>query len=297
MKLHNSSGLYLTKILGFVLLAGASVSVVYASNDSEEVGNLASVTQTFIHHNMVFLDNPELTKQLDTVLVRLEGAQNRSVGIPHIQVINDSTPNVFSDPAGVIYITTGLLDVLEDRQELAFVLAHEIAHVNAGHYYAAFNSTKNSRMARVVGGVILATVVIIATAGIAASAMGPMGAATTTSTAITSAGAGVSTAAMDGAMSSDIGSRARMRYVKTDLAMEPRQYPVYAPALFETVTKALYEGYGTEKELKANEKAHELLLTAGFAASNGMVSRIQSRLGGGRGNHLTSYINAGEQGQ
>jgi len=297
MKLHNSSGLYLTKILGFVLLAGASVSVVYASNDSEEAGNLASVTQTFIHHNMVFLDNPELTKQLDTVLVHLEGVQNRSVGIPHIQVINDSTPNVFSDPAGVIYITTGLLDMLEDRQELAFVLAHEIAHVNAGDYYADFNSTKNARIARVVGGAILATVAIIATAGMAASAMGPMGTATTASTAITNVGAGATTVVLGRSMSSDIDARARMRYVKTDLVMEPRQHPVYAPALFETVTKALYEGYGTEKELKANEKAHELLLTAGFAASNGMVSRIKSRLGGGRGNHLTSYVNAGEQSQ
>lgn len=297
MKLRNSAGLYLVNILGFVLLVGAGVSAAHASDDSEDVKNLASVTQTLLRHNMVFLDNPEITKQLDTVLERLWDAQNGSVEIPRIQVINDSTPNAFSDPSGVIYITTGLLDVLEDRQELAFVLAHEIAHVNVGDYYAAFNSTKNSRMVRVVGGALLATVAIIATVGMAASAMGPMGTATTASTAITSAGANVSSAVLGGAMSSDIGARARMRYVKTDLVMEPQQHPVYAPALFGTVTKALYEGYGAEEELKANEEAHELLQTAGFAVSNGMVSRIQRRLGGGRGNHLTSYVNVGEQGQ
>jgi len=50
-------------------------------------------------------------------------------------VIEDShTMNAFAAPGGNIYITTGLLDKLENEAELAAVLAHEVAHVTRRHY-------------------------------------------------------------------------------------------------------------------------------------------------------------------
>lgn len=43
---------------------------------------------------------------------------------------DDATVNAFSTPGGNILVTTGLLRRLDSESELAFVLAHEIAHID-----------------------------------------------------------------------------------------------------------------------------------------------------------------------
>ncbi len=56
-------------------------------------------------------------------------------------VLNTSEVNAFAGPGGFVYITVGLLDQLESKDELAAVLAHEIGHVCERHsvrsYYSA----------------------------------------------------------------------------------------------------------------------------------------------------------------
>lgn len=56
---------------------------------------------------------------------------------PHLKftfkVLNTSTINAFAGPGGFIYVTTGLLDRLSSRDELASILGHEIGHVCARH--------------------------------------------------------------------------------------------------------------------------------------------------------------------
>jgi len=49
------------------------------------------------------------------------------------KVLNTTTINAFAAPGGIVYITTGLLDRLESRDELASILGHEIGHVCARH--------------------------------------------------------------------------------------------------------------------------------------------------------------------
>ncbi len=44
------------------------------------------------------------------------------------------TINAFALPGGKIYITTGMLNNLDNEAELAAVLAHEVAHVSRRHY-------------------------------------------------------------------------------------------------------------------------------------------------------------------
>ena len=50
-------------------------------------------------------------------------------------VIDTSSINAFAAPGGVILVTAGLYEMLETEDELAAVLAHEIAHVNRAHHY------------------------------------------------------------------------------------------------------------------------------------------------------------------
>ena len=49
------------------------------------------------------------------------------------QIVDQEEPNSFTIPGGGIYISRGLLALLEREDELACVLAHEIAHVTQRH--------------------------------------------------------------------------------------------------------------------------------------------------------------------
>ena len=48
-------------------------------------------------------------------------------------VINDAVPNAFAFPNGMVFIHTGLLQIMENEAQLAAVLGHEIAHVTYEH--------------------------------------------------------------------------------------------------------------------------------------------------------------------
>jgi predicted Zn-dependent protease len=48
-------------------------------------------------------------------------------------VIDDPVPNAFALPGGPVYITRGLLNLMNSEAELASVLGHEIGHITARH--------------------------------------------------------------------------------------------------------------------------------------------------------------------
>jgi predicted Zn-dependent protease len=51
------------------------------------------------------------------------------------RALRDPVPNAFALPNGSIYINTGLLALLDDENQLAAVIAHEVTHVSHRHTY------------------------------------------------------------------------------------------------------------------------------------------------------------------
>jgi predicted Zn-dependent protease len=49
------------------------------------------------------------------------------------RVVDDPTPNAFALPGGFIFLTRGMMDLMDSEAELAAVLGHEIGHVTARH--------------------------------------------------------------------------------------------------------------------------------------------------------------------
>lgn len=64
----------------------------------------------------------------------------------HFVILDDSLINAFAAPGGYVFITRGALQLANNEDELAAVLAHEIAHVRRGH---ALGSIKKSRISSV----------------------------------------------------------------------------------------------------------------------------------------------------
>jgi predicted Zn-dependent protease len=62
-------------------------------------------------------------------------------------VINAVDPNAFAIPGGYVFITTGLIVLAENEQEIAGVLSHEIAHVTQRHVAQMIEKSKRLNIA------------------------------------------------------------------------------------------------------------------------------------------------------
>lgn len=64
-------------------------------------------------------------------------------------VLDDGDVNAFAAPGGYIFVTRGLLQMLDSEAELAGALGHEVAHVVRKHHLNAL--TKDKRMGALTG--------------------------------------------------------------------------------------------------------------------------------------------------
>ena len=51
------------------------------------------------------------------------------------RALRDPQPNAFALPNGSIYVTTGLLTLIDNESQLAAIIAHELTHVMRRHTY------------------------------------------------------------------------------------------------------------------------------------------------------------------
>jgi predicted Zn-dependent protease len=78
-------------------------------------------------------------------------------------VVKSPQLNAFAVPGGIIGVNTGLFLFAQNEQQLASVLAHELAHLSQRHYARRLESEKNSMIPNMAA--LLAGMVIAATAG------------------------------------------------------------------------------------------------------------------------------------
>jgi hypothetical protein len=70
-------------------------------------------------------------------------------------VIEDDSVNAVSTPGGYVYITTGLMKLMENEAQLAGVLAHEIGHVQGRHSLFVYSKGKAAACSVAVTGLYL----------------------------------------------------------------------------------------------------------------------------------------------
>jgi predicted Zn-dependent protease len=116
--------------LAISLLLSAPV-ISGANNDEEMVGQAAAAT---ILGAAPLVDSVPAQRYLNAV----GGSVAANVKAGHrwrFGVVKSEGVNAFAAPAGFILVSRGLIDLLESEDELAFVLAHEVAHVMRKHHY------------------------------------------------------------------------------------------------------------------------------------------------------------------
>lgn len=96
-------------------------------------------------------------------------AQARGQSPLAVLVISDDAINAFAIPGGVIGVNTGIITSAKSLDEVASVLAHEVAHLRQHHYERRMDARKRALMTQIGG--LLATAIASKVDGDAAAAV------------------------------------------------------------------------------------------------------------------------------
>lgn len=135
-------GVALTVAIALVCVALPAL----AGDETEEENKIGKQAAEQVAKESKFIDDPELIKRVETVgkavaKVATEKEIPATYGKSTVakfeytfKIIDDKDVNAFALPGGYVYVNKGLLDYVHSDDELAGVLAHEIAHV--AHHHA-----------------------------------------------------------------------------------------------------------------------------------------------------------------
>lgn len=108
----------------------------------------ADAVATQYEERGLVLHDPGLQAYIDSVGDRVLGDRPVPKKVTYrFLVLRDPTVNAFALPNGSVYITTGLLALLENEAQLAGVLGHETAHIYERHAYLENRSTRKKTVA------------------------------------------------------------------------------------------------------------------------------------------------------
>ena len=85
---------------------------------------------------------PSVRVYIDTLGRKLVANADASAFPIRFMVLKESQPNAFAIPGGRIFITTGLILLVESEDEMAGVMGHEIAHVVRRHIAERIEASK-----------------------------------------------------------------------------------------------------------------------------------------------------------
>jgi metalloendopeptidase OMA1, mitochondrial len=254
-------------ILVAILTALLMAPVTGRGEDSEDlkfgffVDRLTVASQTVVF-------NEQLNKRITDIGRKVARASEKPLPQYTFRVINNPIINAYSAAGGYIYLNTGMLDVLENEDELAAVLGHEIAHSNHSHQIKGIVSEHRTKVAGEIMTYLLSSALAIGLSYGVASGIGS-GVKSPAAQMLSSAASGAA-GSLGGQLGGEIG-----------VAM----------------TISIIKGYGERQELEADSLGVQAAAKAGynpeaFLAFQKRLISIRDRLGIGKQNYLSSFIKA-----
>lgn len=117
-----------------------------------------------IRRSLTIVDDQEIQTYVQSLGYRLLSHNSDNNGTTfHFFVINDPNINAFAAPGGYIGINTGLIVSSESEDELASVIAHEIAHITQHHLTRTIEKYQKLNIPNIAA--LLATLILSAQSG------------------------------------------------------------------------------------------------------------------------------------
>lgn len=96
------------------------------------------------------VDDPAETQHVAEMVQEIAAVSDRPDVQYDVKIINSDEPNAFAVPGGYVRVTRGLLDMVQSDDELAGVLAHEIAHNCLYHGLRQMDRDKNLQQKQMI---------------------------------------------------------------------------------------------------------------------------------------------------
>jgi len=151
----------LTSVIIIIALSGAfscAINPVTGKREimlvpeSQEI-EMGKSTDQSIRQQYGFYQDAALTSYVDRVGQRIVPYTHRNKLEYHFAVLDTPIENAFAAPGGYVYVTRGLLAMMNSEAELATVLGHELGHVNARHAVREY-----SKQLLLTGGLLIGSV-------------------------------------------------------------------------------------------------------------------------------------------
>lgn len=128
---------YYNKLLGICLFIVLVFAFSYSqATDGCELPKIEFIIALGIEQKyfstFVSLKNDEVLKKVNQVVHKVAKASGQLDTSYEVTIINHPSP-IVSSSFGYVYISTGLLDNLTNEDELAYAIAHSIAHIMMDH--------------------------------------------------------------------------------------------------------------------------------------------------------------------
>jgi len=117
-------------LIAFLLVSFNSFSAERDLNKEQKLGKRLSEDIEKKYEVIEDLNQNSLITEIGNKLARNSELKGMNY---HFKILNIEGPNAFSIPGGYIYVTYDLFDYIQSDDELAGILAHEIAHVIHNH--------------------------------------------------------------------------------------------------------------------------------------------------------------------
>ncbi|MEM9403208.1 MAG: M48 family metalloprotease [Pseudomonadota bacterium] len=122
---------------------GSPADAVLPKSEEDRIGR-AIMAQ--IRRSGEVVEDPLITEYISDVGARIGAHANDGAHTFSFFVVDDSNINAFALPGGFIGIHTGLLQATRNEDELAGVIAHEIAHVTQRHIARALHANQRQSL-------------------------------------------------------------------------------------------------------------------------------------------------------
>ena len=117
----------------FILLIFSLVYTHAIAQKVEKDIKLGKENAKKVEETMGIYKNTRMTTYIAAVGERLVSHLDSALFEYHFAIIDEEIPNAFSLPGGYVYVTRGILPLVENEDELAGILGHEIIHSNNRH--------------------------------------------------------------------------------------------------------------------------------------------------------------------
>ncbi len=117
-------------LIAFLLISFNSFSAERDLNKEQKLGKKLSENIEKKYEVVEDLEKNLLLREIGNKLAKVSELKGMNY---HFKILNIEGPNAFSIPGGYIYVTYDLFDYIQSDDELAGILAHEIAHVIHNH--------------------------------------------------------------------------------------------------------------------------------------------------------------------